>query len=170
MNSKKQLKISGFIIAIAIILILCIIFLLAVQVPFLQKKDTYEASHASAVSQINYYNSYLDNVRVDHAKEILLGTKIQVYKVAEMVGYKNVDYFHIKFKKNTGISPAEYRKQNGSDEPAGPKTNQRTEESADEGTNDTQNQECPNALVRQIHQLGCEVAGDKTDNQLDNQT
>ena len=58
------------------------------------------------------FNSYLDNVRVDHAKEILLGTKIQVYKVAEMVGYKNVDYFHIKFKKNTGISPAEYRKQN----------------------------------------------------------
>ena len=58
------------------------------------------------------FNSYLDSVRIDHAKDILLGSKIQVYKVAEMVGYKNVDYFHIKFKKNTGISPAEFRKQN----------------------------------------------------------
>ena len=58
------------------------------------------------------FNSYLDSVRIDKAKDILERSKIQVYKVAEMVGYKNVDYFHIKFKKNTGMSPAEYRKQN----------------------------------------------------------
>ena len=57
------------------------------------------------------FNSYLDSVRIDKAKDILERSKIQVYKVAEMVGYKNVDYFHIKFKKNTGMSPAEYRKQ-----------------------------------------------------------
>lgn len=58
------------------------------------------------------FNSYLDSVRVERAKDILLSTKNQVYKVAEMVGYKNVDYFHIKFKKHTGMSPAEFRKQN----------------------------------------------------------
>ena len=45
-----------------------------------------------------------------HYRKLLLSGKIQVYKVAEMVGYKNVDYFHIKFKKYVGISPAEYRK------------------------------------------------------------
>lgn len=58
------------------------------------------------------FNAYLDHVRTEKAKDILLTTKAQVYKVAEMVGYKNVDYFHIKFKKHTGCSPAEYRKQN----------------------------------------------------------
>ncbi|WP_281821154.1 helix-turn-helix domain-containing protein [Eisenbergiella massiliensis] len=26
------------------------------------------------------------------------------------MGYNNVDYFHKKFKKYTGMSPAEYRK------------------------------------------------------------
>ena len=56
------------------------------------------------------FNTYLDKVRIEHSKELLLSGKIQVYKVAEMVGYKNVDYFHIKFKKYVGISPAEYRK------------------------------------------------------------
>lgn len=58
-------------------------------------------------------NNYLDTVRINHAKEILAGTKFQVYRVAEMVGYRNVDYFHIKFRKHTGQSPLEYRQKNG---------------------------------------------------------
>ena len=58
------------------------------------------------------FNTYLDSVRIEHSKEILLSGKLQVYKIAEMVGYRNVDYFHIKFKKYTGLSPAEFRKQN----------------------------------------------------------
>lgn len=61
MNNKKQLKISGFIIAIAVILVMSIIFLIAVQVPFIQNYDGYQDNHASATSKINYYNSYLDN-------------------------------------------------------------------------------------------------------------
>jgi two-component system response regulator YesN len=58
------------------------------------------------------FNSYLDNIRIEHSKELLKGDKTQVYKIAELVGYRNVDYFHIKFKKNTGITPAEFRRQN----------------------------------------------------------
>jgi two-component system response regulator YesN len=58
------------------------------------------------------FNSYLDNIRIEHSKELLKGDKTQVYKIAELVGYRNVDYFHIKFKKSTGITPAEFRKQN----------------------------------------------------------
>lgn len=57
------------------------------------------------------FNTYLDILRVEKAKDILATTKAPVYRVAEMVGYRNVDYFHIKFKKYTGSSPAEYRKQ-----------------------------------------------------------
>jgi two-component system response regulator YesN len=58
------------------------------------------------------FNTYLDNIRIEHSKELLVKSKLQVYKIAELVGYRNVDYFHIKFKKGTGLSPAEYRKQN----------------------------------------------------------
>lgn len=56
------------------------------------------------------FNTYVDRVRVNHAIELLTEGTLKVYEIAEKVGYKNVDYFHKKFKKYVGISPAEYRK------------------------------------------------------------
>lgn len=50
-------------------------------------------------------------MRIDRSKELLLENRLKVYEIAEQVGYKNVDYFHKKFKKYVGISPAEFRKQ-----------------------------------------------------------
>ncbi len=57
------------------------------------------------------FNSYVDHRRIEHSKKLLEQRSIKVYEVSELVGYKNVDYFHKKFKKYVGISPAEYRKQ-----------------------------------------------------------
>lgn len=56
------------------------------------------------------FNSYLDRVRIEHSKKLLRSNTLKVYEIAEKVGYKNVDYFHKKFKKYTGVSPAEFRK------------------------------------------------------------
>lgn len=56
------------------------------------------------------FNSYVDYVRIEQSKILLLSDDAKVYTIAERVGYKNVDYFHIKFKKLVGQSPAEYRK------------------------------------------------------------
>jgi two-component system response regulator YesN len=56
------------------------------------------------------FNSYVDHIRIEKSKELLLNEDLKVYSVAERVGYRNVDYFHIKFKKYVGQSPAEYRK------------------------------------------------------------
>lgn len=58
------------------------------------------------------FNSYVDHVRIEKSKELLLKDNAKVYIIAERVGYKNVDYFHLKFRKYVGQSPAEYRKQN----------------------------------------------------------
>lgn len=58
------------------------------------------------------FNSYIDHVKINHSKELLLQKNLKVYEIAEQVGYKNVDYFHKKFKKYVGISPAEFRKKN----------------------------------------------------------
>lgn len=56
-----------------------------------------------------YYNTYLDKIRISHAKKFLQeGHK--VYEVSEKVGYKDVDYFHRKFKKYVGISPKGFQK------------------------------------------------------------
>lgn len=56
------------------------------------------------------FNAYLDQVRIARAKELLDDGSLKVYEIAERVGYSNVDYFHRKFKKYEGTSPAEYRK------------------------------------------------------------
>lgn len=56
------------------------------------------------------FNSYIDHRRIDYSKQLLLENKLKVYEIAEQVGYKNVDYFHKKFKKYVGESPAEFRK------------------------------------------------------------
>ena len=56
------------------------------------------------------FNSYVDRKRIEHSMELLKDDKLKVYEIASRVGYANVDYFHKKFKKHTGISPAQYRK------------------------------------------------------------
>lgn len=57
------------------------------------------------------FNSYVDQIRISQAKELLLQDNLKVYEISKNVGYKNVDYFHKKFKKYVGVSPAEYRNQ-----------------------------------------------------------
>jgi two-component system response regulator YesN len=61
------------------------------------------------------FNCYIDQVRIKHTMELLKQKNLKVYEVSELAGYKNVDYFHKKFKKYVGISPAEYRKKLNSD-------------------------------------------------------
>ncbi|MBQ7954955.1 MAG: response regulator transcription factor [Lachnospiraceae bacterium] len=59
------------------------------------------------------FNSYVDHMRIEHSKELLIQSTGKVYEIAEKVGYRNVDYFHKKFRKYVGESPAEFRKKNG---------------------------------------------------------
>lgn len=56
------------------------------------------------------FNSYVDHIRIEHSKTLLLQNNYKVYEIAERVGYRNVDYFHKKFRKYVGESPAEFRK------------------------------------------------------------
>ncbi|WP_440112765.1 response regulator [Paenibacillus sp. QZ-Y1] len=55
-----------------------------------------------------YFNVFLDKVRMDKAKA-LLDEGLKVHQVAARVGYANVDYFHGKFKKYVGESPSAYK-------------------------------------------------------------
>ncbi len=56
------------------------------------------------------FNMYVDLVRINQSKKLLSQTDLRVYEISEKVGYRNVDYFHTKFKKYVRQSPAEYRK------------------------------------------------------------
>lgn len=65
------------------------------------------------------FNSYIDHKRIALSKQLLSENKLKVYEIAEQIGYKNVDYFHKKFRKYVGISPAEFRKGYGLDTESG---------------------------------------------------
>ncbi|WP_219836190.1 response regulator [Paenibacillus sp. R14(2021)] len=58
------------------------------------------------------FNAYVNEVRIEKAKELLLATPEQVGAIALAVGYKEYKYFANLFKKQCGIIPSEYREKN----------------------------------------------------------
>ena len=52
---------------------------------------------------------YLQNLRIEHAKELLKQSNLAVSEVADMVGYQDASYFTSLFKKATAVTPIEYR-------------------------------------------------------------
>lgn len=56
---------------------------------------------------------YLTDLRIDHAKKLLKQMSFQgIENVALQCGFKDIYYFSKAFKKHTGVSPSEYRKNN----------------------------------------------------------
>lgn len=53
--------------------------------------------------------SYLTQVRLEHAVELLDKTDDKAYMIAEKVGYTEANYFSYVFKKQYGVSPSKYR-------------------------------------------------------------
>ncbi|MFP4484003.1 MAG: response regulator [Spirochaetota bacterium] len=52
---------------------------------------------------------FLTNVRMEAAKELLASECLKSYEVATRVGFRDAHYFSLTFKKQTGITPTEYR-------------------------------------------------------------
>ena len=53
--------------------------------------------------------SYLTQCRMRAAKKLLKDHRYKIYEIAEMVGYKDITYFSVTFKKLIGVSPSEYQ-------------------------------------------------------------
>lgn len=52
---------------------------------------------------------YITKCRIAQAKKLLAETDIKISSVAELAGYNGKTSFYLAFKRNVGISPAEYR-------------------------------------------------------------
>lgn len=52
---------------------------------------------------------YLTGLRMDKAKELLTSTEYSMKEICSMVGYADPNYFSRIFKKNTGVTPTEYK-------------------------------------------------------------
>jgi two-component system response regulator YesN len=57
------------------------------------------------------YRDYLSRLRIEHAKELLRTTNLLCAEVAYRSGYNDPHYFSYVFKKNTGVSPQQFRQQ-----------------------------------------------------------
>ncbi|GIQ63182.1 hypothetical protein PACILC2_17500 [Paenibacillus cisolokensis] len=55
------------------------------------------------------FTSYLNNIRIEKAKELLLHTNYKAYEIAKMVGFDNPYYFSKVFKETTGMSCQEFK-------------------------------------------------------------
>lgn len=54
------------------------------------------------------FKSYLNRLRIEHSKSMLLTTNNSILDVALSVGFDNQSYFSTVFKKYTNMSPKEY--------------------------------------------------------------
>lgn len=54
---------------------------------------------------------YLNELRVEKAKLLLLDTPLKSYEIAQRVGFSEHTYFSKVFKKLTGVNPSEFRRQ-----------------------------------------------------------
>jgi AraC-like DNA-binding protein len=66
----------------------------------------HEFKEAEGISPIAYLNS----IRINTAKNLLLSTQLRVNEIATAVGIDNVNHFIKLFKANTGTTPSKYRK------------------------------------------------------------
>ena len=56
------------------------------------------------------FNDFLNNVRINRSKELLMNTNMPIADIAKSIGFDSESYFYRCFKKINGISPAAYRK------------------------------------------------------------
>lgn len=54
-------------------------------------------------------NEYIVRKRIEKAKSLLETTLMKTSEIAGMVGYHDINYFSLAFKKQTGMSPTKYR-------------------------------------------------------------
>lgn len=54
-------------------------------------------------------SAYIQDVRIERAKNLLCTTSMKIYEVAEQVGFSDPVYFSRTFKKATGVKPKDFR-------------------------------------------------------------
>ena len=54
--------------------------------------------------------AYLTNIRMEHAKKLLLSTPLSVAEISEQSGYGDYRVFTKAFKKSEGVTPSAYRR------------------------------------------------------------
>lgn len=63
------------------------------------------------------FNTYVNRVRVNAAKKLLLNEAIPLVDISNLVGFETQSYFSKVFKRLTGVTPGKYRESRGKAKP-----------------------------------------------------
>ncbi len=58
-----------------------------------------------------YFSDFVQKIRVEKSKSLLVQPRYKIYEIAEKVGFTDEKYYFKIFKKITGITPTQYRNQ-----------------------------------------------------------
>ncbi|ALS02098.1 AraC family transcriptional regulator [Enterococcus silesiacus] len=81
---------------------------------WLAHKLGYNSSYLSSVIKKTLgttFQDYVSKKRIEQAKVLLLATTLKNYEIAGKVGFEDVNYFSLRFKQVTGLSPRQYKKE-----------------------------------------------------------
>ena len=73
----------------------------------------YSQSHFSSLYNKMYGTSPVSdliNIRLENSKMMLAYSSMSISEICDATGFSSIYYFSKCFKKNTGVSPTEYRK------------------------------------------------------------
>ncbi|MDK2811226.1 MAG: two-component system, response regulator YesN [Petroclostridium sp.] len=59
------------------------------------------------------FNVYLNNVRIEMSKKLLMDDSVSLVDISNLVGYEDQSYFSKVFKKIVGVSPGKFRESRG---------------------------------------------------------
>lgn len=65
------------------------------------------------------FNIYVNKVRIEAAKKLLMNDQIPLVDISSLVGFEGQSYFSKVFKKMTGVTPGKYRESRGKIKGAG---------------------------------------------------
>ncbi len=80
---------------------------------YLSKKLGYDYNYLSNVFsdvEANTITNYMNSLKVERAKEMLLFEDLTLTEIAEKLHYSNLSHFSAHFKKITGLPPSHFRK------------------------------------------------------------
>ena len=59
------------------------------------------------------FNIYVNKIRIEAAKKLLLNEKVSLVDISSLVGFEGQSYFSKVFKKMTGVTPGKFRESRG---------------------------------------------------------
>lgn len=64
------------------------------------------------------FNHYLNQLRIENSKPLLLNRELNLSDICYMVGFEDQSYFIKVFRKHVGVTPGQYRRRQGRLDPA----------------------------------------------------